>query len=112
MSIQTIEPIQVDAFCITNAERLDPIIVIFQNYGGGSGRVIVECFGQAWSAYWGAMGSCTVEEFFASSSAGYITEKMINRAGMKKASMKVEYGYLSRIIEAIQKSLKENNGPR
>lgn len=45
-----------EAFTIFDAPKLDPVTVVLQDLGPGCGRLMVECWGSAWSAYWGGMG--------------------------------------------------------
>jgi hypothetical protein len=59
-----------------NAKALDPITVIFQDTGPSAGRIIVECYGAAWSAYWGSMSGNTVRQFVTNVDAGYLANKL------------------------------------
>lgn len=55
--------------------RLDPVEVIVENYQEGSGKVIITCWGESWTGYWGSMGG-TIEEFFQRVSNDYLIDKM------------------------------------
>ena len=57
---------------ITDIPRLDPIRVILDNGELGKGRITIECYGKAWSSYWGAMSERTVEQFFVDCSNDYL----------------------------------------
>lgn len=83
--------------------ELDPIRVIFQDVLGelGRGRVIVQCFDCAWTAWWGAMGKRTVKEFFLSCDAHYLAANLIANRDCREA-------YVVRIVEAIQQALRED----
>ncbi|GAB3380875.1 hypothetical protein NCG89_00900 [Spongiibacter taiwanensis] len=61
---------------ITGATALDPITVIAEDLGPRQGKIIIECYGQSWSAYWGGMGNRTIAEFFCSCDAGYLSDKL------------------------------------
>ncbi len=62
---------------ITGLENLDPITVIAENFGPGSGKIIIECFGESWSHYWSHMGEqYTLETFFCKASDDYIAGKL------------------------------------
>jgi hypothetical protein len=61
---------------ITGVENLDTINVVFEDFGPGQGRIMVECFGDAWAHYWGAMGSESVAEFVMTADEDYITGKL------------------------------------
>lgn len=67
---------QVTKLTITDVPRLDPITVFAEDLGPRQGKVVIECYGKSWSAYWGGMGDQTVTEFFASCSPDYIANKM------------------------------------
>ena len=58
--------------------KLDPIDVQVQNLGPGQGKITISCFGRCWTAYWGAMGGETMEEFFISSNTQYLVRKLDN----------------------------------
>jgi hypothetical protein len=78
----------------------DPITVFFQDFELGKGRVVFECYGQAWAAYWGAMGEKTVREFVKSTSVDYLENKF-----SPPKQTKSELLYLRRLITAIKDSL-------
>ncbi len=71
-----IEQIKTETILITGALGLDPVTAVFRDEGPSRGGIVVECYGQAWSAYWGGMGSKTVREFVASCDADYIANKL------------------------------------
>lgn len=61
---------------ISEVPSLDPIRVTLEDIGPGQGRINIECYGQAWSAYWGGMGKETVAEFFTTCDEHYIAGKL------------------------------------
>ncbi|BCE02954.1 hypothetical protein [Marinicellulosiphila megalodicopiae] len=61
---------------ITGVERLDPVSVYIEGYVQGKGKLTVECFGKSWSAFWGAIGKKTVEEFILSSDICYLANSL------------------------------------
>lgn len=71
MSI-TVEKLNVLAFTITGAERLDPVRVMIENYEPGQGRITITCFGKAWTGAWFAMGGDTVQDFIKRVSNDYL----------------------------------------
>lgn len=97
-----IEPVTVEAFTIYDAPTLDPVMVVIQDYHVGSGRLLVECFGIAWSAYWGAMGDRGVRGFVCSCSADYVVNRLWPS---HQKRTKKDYAYLTRIVEAVQAAL-------
>lgn len=97
-----IENETVEAFTIYEAKALDPIMVVIQDLGAGRGRITIECFGKAWSNYWGAMGNSTMREFFAEASAEYLSSKL---ARVEELTNKRKMAYLTRIVEAVKEAL-------
>ena len=61
---------------ITGLERLDPVSVYIEGHVQGKGKLTVECFGKSWSAFWGAIGNKTVEEFILSSDICYLANSL------------------------------------
>ena len=99
-----IENIEATTFTIFDAPRLDPVTVVLQDMGG-CGRLIVECFGCAWSGYWGAIGNETLKDFLIGCDPEYISGKMEpNDRRMKKG----ERAYFLRIVQAVHSALTPN----
>lgn len=67
---------QVTKLHITGLDRLDPVHVFIENLRKGEGRITITCYGKAWSSYWGAMGSNTLEQFFCSANEQYLSNKL------------------------------------
>ena len=63
-------------YTLTELDGLDPISIIVENFEPGKGKIIIECYGQAWSNYWGAMSGKTIQEFFLTASNDYLVEKL------------------------------------
>ncbi len=93
-----IEQIKTETILITGAPGLDPVVVVFRDEGPSRGGIIVECYGQAWSAFWGGMGSKTVREFVASCDSDYIANKLW-RTGDRRTKRTEEY--LVKIASAV-----------
>lgn len=98
-----ISAVAVSAFRIEGAPALDPILVITQEWDPGQGRIIIECYGQAWSAYWGAMGSQDLASFVAGADVAYLAERLAPGRRLTKP----EVGYLTRIVTAVQEAFKQ-----
>ena len=93
---------------ISDLPRLDPITLMVQDLGPGQGRVIVECYGEAWSAFWGSMpAGFTTLDFIKSMDCCYLRSKL----SRPKQTM-AQGAYLDRIVDAIYSSLRENETPR
>lgn len=71
MSI-TVEKINVLAFTITGADRLDPVRVMIENIEPGRGLLTITCFGESWNAFWGSMAGDSVQGFIARVSNDYL----------------------------------------
>lgn len=83
---------------------LDPVFVYVEQYKPTAGRIIVQCYAQAWTAYWGAHGNDGLESFFASCNNEYLADNLLWGWGgaMLKNREKSNRAYLIRIIEAIK----------
>ena len=92
-------------FTIFDIPRLDPVTVVLQDIALGNGRLIVECYGEVWTGYWGGMGDRTVIDFILNCSPDYI----LNRISPSKRRMKKsEEAYLLRIVTAVQDALRSS----
>jgi hypothetical protein len=95
------EPV-VTVLRIDRSERLDPITVFLEDMGNGRGRMTVCCYAEAWTAYWGAMGT-TLREFIASADAEYVAGNMVS--GLASVS-KSKRDYVTRIAGAVIAALR------
>lgn len=102
-----IETTTVQAFRIYDAGRLDPVLVILHDIQPGKGRLIVECCGDSWSGYWGAIGERNIAQFVRSSPPDYITGGML---GFHHHRSQGSQRYLERIIHAVQEALCSIDG--
>jgi hypothetical protein len=92
------------ALKISDLDRLDPITVIFQNFGPGEGRIFIQCYDKVWSSYWGSMSGKTVQEFVAGSGVDYIVNNLVSHA-LPVRQRKAEVAYVMRIVTAVQAAL-------
>ena len=83
--------------------KLDPIRVITENIEPGKGRIIIVCYDSSWVGYWGAMGGRTVEEFFLSCDAGYLSSNLGCSSVLSHS--KSNAVYLVRVIVVVQAAL-------
>lgn len=95
------------SFTIFDADTLDPVTVFLQDFGGGSGRLVVECWCTAWSAYWGAMGSASVREFVLEAHPEYIATRMLPQ---DRKRLKRDEAYLLRIVKVVQQAMRDGAG--
>lgn len=68
----------VTKLCLTEIKGLDPVTVFLEDFGPGQGKLTVECFGDAWSQYWGSMGAGDLISFLASANVEYIAMKLFS----------------------------------
>ncbi|MEJ2416968.1 MAG: hypothetical protein P8Y45_08560 [Exilibacterium sp.] len=72
-----IKKTQTETYVIPDPDKLDSVTVYVTNYKLGQGKVVIECFGEAWAHYWSAMGDRTLQEFFITSDNDYLVSKLI-----------------------------------
>lgn len=108
MASHTITPIQLRAFEITDVRGLDPIRVILQDLAPSQGRIIVECYGQAWAAYFGSMSGRTISRFIADCDVAYISNAMESNAEM--ADFYQYDSYRDRVMTAVREALRDIEG--
>lgn len=103
-----VEPVtNVKAFVIYEGPRLDPVTVILQDYGVGAGRLIVECYGEAWSTYWGGMGNKRIDGFIRTCSTDYIANRLWP-SSRKRLKKDPQYAYLTRVVDAVQAAMSQS----
>lgn len=90
---------QVREIRIPARNKLDPISVFVQDQAAGRGRIIVTCYGNAWQAFWGAMGERTVMEFVAQCDADYVAGNMLQ--GRQTRIAKHEREYAARVAAEV-----------
>ena len=85
-------------------DGLDPVTVYVEQFEESSSRIIVQCYARAWTAYWGAHGKNSVEQFVSNCNAEYVADNLswgLNGIVLKRRE-KTERAYLLRIVQAIQ----------
>lgn len=101
-----VHELNVTTLHLTEVQGLDPITVHLYDAAPGSGFITVNCFGQSWTYFWGAMGERGIEEFVAGLEVGYLMSKLSYREKTKR-----EKDYLSRICEAVINAIRARRGP-
>ena len=86
---------------ISEIANLDLVNVYLENIEPGKGRILIECYGKSWTAYWGAMSGLTIQAFFVKADNSYITDRLDYKA--KGRYLK----YLTRIVEAVKEALQQ-----
>ena len=102
-----IEPAVAKSFTIFDVPNLDPVTVVIQDFGAGSGRILIECFGRAWSAYWGSMGPHRIAEFVAYCSPDYIVNRLLQSVKQTATQRKSDERYLKQITTVVQSALRK-----
>jgi len=82
----------------TELQDLDPVTLYIENIEPSKGKIVIECFGKSWSAYWGGMGEMSIEEFVATSGNDYIVGNLLQGS----SSTEIDY---PEIKNSIKKSL-------
>lgn len=95
-----IEPLIIESFRILELPSLDPILVSIEDIEPGKGSILIRCYGEVWTAYWGAMGNCNVRTFFKSCDDHYLLGCLQNGR-----LTKAKQAYLTRIIQAVREAL-------
>lgn len=95
--------VAVQAFTVEDVQGVDPLLVVLQDDGPGKGRLLVECFGEAWSCYWGGMGNLTVAQFVADAGMDYLEGKMQSPFENRRRRSQ----YLRKVLAAVQEGIKE-----
>jgi len=71
-----IETSTVTKLKISGVDRLDPVSVIVENFEPGKGKIIIGCFVQFWSYYWGVISGKSLDAFFRGAGNLYLIEKL------------------------------------
>jgi hypothetical protein len=101
--------LSVNAFCITEHANLDRITVYYRDFEPGKGQITIVCYGEAWTVYWGAMGTRDILKFFVECDTDYLTGRLMGSQFQKHP--KGYEIYLSRIVNAIKDELKAEVQP-
>ncbi len=92
-----IEPVEMAGIVVFEADRLDPVCVIFHDIAPGQGFLIVTCYNRAWTTYWGGMSGKTVRAFVAGVNPNYLAKHLT----WNIKTTKMEMAYLERVAEAV-----------
>ena len=83
---------------------LDPITVILRDFGG-SGQIIVECYGSAWSHWFGAIGDKSLKRFLAGCNPGYLADKLLSNTA-QPFNQRTQ-SWVERIVFAIHQAINK-----
>lgn len=92
--------------------RLDPVTVFVEQFSPTASRITVQCYAQAWTAFWGSHGDQQVEDFVCSCNADYVADNLTwgQNGLILKARQKDQREYLLRIVEAIKAEFSKKGG--
>jgi len=82
---------------------LDPITVILRDFGG-QGQIVVECYGAAWSHWFGVIGEITLRQFISGCDEYYLATKLCSSTVRK--TTKREEAYVQDVSKAIIQAMK------
>lgn len=104
--MKTVELTSYQAYEIPDADGLDSIRFMLQDVGPGAGRLLVECYGEAWATYWGGMGQRTIREFLSTcSGVDYVVNCLLSP---RKNRSKATEVYLSKIVAAVLTAIRSD----
>lgn len=67
----------VKKFVIHSPDRvIDPITVFLDDIRPSVGKITIECYGQAWSAWWDGMGGRCLTQFFVDTGDDYLVSRL------------------------------------
>ncbi|WP_257311146.1 hypothetical protein [Geothrix fuzhouensis] len=95
MALELIE--KLNGIVVSDADRLDPVRVIFHDIAPGQGYLIVTCYNRAWTTYWGGMSGKTVREFVSGCDADYVARNLTWNIKATKAEM----AYVMRVARVV-----------
>ncbi|MGP4843359.1 hypothetical protein ACTXGQ_04440 [Marinobacter sp. 1Y8] len=76
VQLSTVQKLQLTQLQEASPFRLDPVTVILEDFELGKGKIIIECFGDSWSAFWLAMGKRDIATFFCRCDEHYIAKNL------------------------------------
>lgn len=93
----------VKVFTVSDIKGLDPITIYLEDVAPRQGKLVIECYGECWTAYWSGMGDHTLLQFLFSCDSHYVNNKI---APIYKTT-KAQEAYRLRVVEAVLSALKE-----
>lgn len=88
----------VEKIRITEVKNCDPIEVYFEDLGPRQGQVVIRCWGNAWSSYWGGIGENGIKQFFLSCDKYYLTKNFMSAGKMTEPDVEATIKMVKRII--------------
>jgi hypothetical protein len=89
----------VASFEISDIPALDPVRVHLEDLKPDAGRITVDCYGSAWTAYFGSMSGDTIAQFVSRADTDYLVTKLFSEFSKRT---KREEAYLTRLVNAVK----------
>ena len=71
---------ETETYVISGANGLENAVTVYvTNYCLGKGKMVIECCGECWAHYWGAMGDNNLQSFFVECENYYLLNKFIGK---------------------------------
>jgi len=87
-----------------NKAGLDPISVCVDNYKKSQGSLTIELLNSVYSANWGSIGNCTLEQFVIDCDNDYLCKKLAKQSDMYENDYR---GFVNGLKESIINERKE-----
>src|SRR5690606_35030965 len=84
----------IEKLVFTDIPSLDPVTVMIDDVDVGRGSITICCYGEAWTAYLGAMGNLRIVEFFCRADPDYLAGKLSS----VPSTSEIDYDVISRDI--------------
>lgn len=97
-----IETSTCQVYTVSGVQTLDPITVFVQEFENALGRIVVHCWGKAWSCFFNH-GCNSILEFVSTLGVDYLSEKLgrYHEVHRKGVDGKKDRAYLERIYTAV-----------
>jgi hypothetical protein len=89
---------------VSKVPDLDPIAIYLEDYGEGRGKVVITCFSESWTYYWGSMGGALLD-FLGRCSNDYLVRKFLG--GRKDTEVDVDATVKAAKVELIRMRREE-----
>ena len=93
------------AAIIRDAPSLDPIMVILRDVAPGQVQVVITCYGDAWTAYWGATGDRNALDMLRTCDLDYLSGRFWPQ---HERRTKRREEYLQRILMAVKQAIAQS----
>lgn len=93
----------VELLVIPYSDGMDEIRVYFDNVEEGKGYVTITCYGTAWCAYFGGMGTRTIQAFVKQTGPDYLCNKLTDYSFQKLT--KRHEKWLEKVVVAVKARL-------